>query len=99
MSTAQYPFAPAEGLYVMAIGYTNTTGSMVQTLGATVDANTTYVPKISLGARADVPFTGYVAALMAGNITLASGNNVTPLAGTFATHAIVYNSAANPAQL
>jgi hypothetical protein len=83
----------------MAIGYTNTTGSMVQTLAATVDANTAYVLKISLGARADVPFTGYVAALMAGNVTLVSDNKATPSAGTFATDVIVYNSGANPAQL
>jgi hypothetical protein len=61
VSTAQYPSAPAGGFYVMAVGYTNTTGSMIQTLADTVEANTTYVLKISLGARADVPFTGYIA--------------------------------------
>jgi len=99
VSTAQYPSAPAEGRYVMAIGYTNATGSMVQTLGTAVEANTTYVLKVTLGARADVPFTGYVAALMAGNVTLAYDNKVTPLSGTFATDVIAYNSGANPAQL
>jgi hypothetical protein len=99
VSTAQYPSAPTGGFYVMAVGYTNTTGSIMQTLGDTVEANTTYVLKISLGARADVPFTGYVAALMAGNVTLAYDNKVTPLAGTFATDVIIYNSGANPAQL
>ncbi len=83
----------------MALGYTNTTGSMLQTLGDALEANTTYVLRISLGARADVPFTGYVAALMAGNVTLASDNKVTPLAGTFATDVNVYNSGANPARL
>ena len=99
VSTAQYPSAPTQGSYVMAIGYTNATGSMVQTLGDTVQANTTYVLKISLGARADVPFTGYVAALMAENVTLASDNRVTPASGTFARDVIVYNSGANPPQL
>jgi len=83
----------------MAIGYTNTTGSMVQTLGASVEANTTYVLKITLGARADVPFTGYVASLMAANVKLAFDNKVTPSPGTFATDVIVYKSGPNPAQL
>jgi len=99
VSTAQYPSAPAGGFYVMALGYTNTTGSMIQTLGDRVKAHTTYVLKIGLGARADVPFTGYVAALMAGNVTLASDNTVNPAPGTFATDTIVYNSGASPAQL
>jgi hypothetical protein len=95
---AQYPSLPPAGLNVMAIGYTNTTGSMVQTLGATVEANTTYVLQISLGARADVPFTGYDAELMAANVILASGHKVISLPGTFATDVIVYNSGAHPAQ-
>jgi hypothetical protein len=99
VSTQQYPSAPPGGFYVMAIGYTNTTGSMLQTLGDTVQANTTYVLKIVLGARADVPFTGYVASLMAGNVTLAYDNTVVPVGGTFKTDVIVYNSRATPAQL
>jgi len=99
VSTAQYPSAPPEGFYVMAIGYTNSTGSIVQTLGATVRANTIYVLKLSLGARADVPFTGYVAELMAGNVTLAFDDKVTPASGTFSPDVIRYNSGPNPPQL
>jgi hypothetical protein len=52
-----------------------------------------------VGARADQPFTGYAAALMAGNVTLAAGNKATPVGGTFVTEEIVYNSGASPAQL
>jgi len=99
MSTVQYPDAPPEGLYVVSIGYTYATGSILQTLGATVQANTTYTLTLNVGARADVPFTGYLASLGAGNVTLASGNKVTPVGGTFAREVIVYNSGANPAQL
>ena|SRR5579871_1676643 len=99
VSTTQYPSAPPEGLYVMAIGYTNTTGSMLQTLGVTLQAKTAYALKITVGARADVPFTGYVASLMAGNVTLAFDDSVIPSPGTFATDLIVYNSGATPAQM
>jgi len=99
VSTAQYPSAPPGGFYVMAIGYTNTTGSMMQTLGDTVQPNTTYTLKIALGARADVPFTGYVASLMVGNVPLASDNKVVPVGGTFKTDVIVYHSGPTPAQL
>jgi hypothetical protein len=54
---------------------------------------------VSVGARADYPFTGYTAALLAGNVTLASGNKATPVGGTFVTESIVYKSGANPPQL
>lgn len=99
VSSAQYPFAPPEGFYVLAVGYTNVTGSVMQTLGDTLQANTTYVLKLKIGARADVPFTGYVASLMAGNFVLASNNSATPVGGTFVTDVIVYSSGANPPQL
>ena len=98
-STTQYPEAPAGGLYVAAIGGTVGTGSILQTLGATLQANTVYKLSLSVGARADLPFTGYAAALLAGNVTLAAGNKATPVAGTFLTEVVVYESGANPAQL
>ena len=83
----------------MAIGYTNATGSMVQTLGTAVEANTTYVLSLEVGARADYPFTGYVAYLMAGNVTLAAGHKATPVGGTLVTEVVLYESGATPAQL
>jgi hypothetical protein len=98
--TSQFPGAPAGGIYVAAIGYPSlSTGSIFQTLGATLQANTTYTLKVRLGARADVPFAGYIAALGAGNVTLASGNSATPKPGTFVTEVIVYKSGAEPPQL
>jgi hypothetical protein len=101
-STVQYPAAPPSGLYVAYLGdgcSTCSTGSILQTLGATLQANTTYTLKVSVGARADYPFTGYVAALLAGNVTLAAGNKATPVGGTFVTEVILYQSGANPPQL
>jgi hypothetical protein len=100
-STTQYPSAPTTGLYCAYVGSAQgySSGSILQTLGATVQANTIYTLRVSVGARADYPFTGYVAALMAGNVTLAAGNKATPAAGTFVTEVVVYESGANPSQL
>ena len=99
LSSAQFSGVPQEGLYVVALGDTLSTGSILQTLGATVQANTTYTLKVSVGARADYPFTGYVASLGAGNVTLAFDDTLTPAAGSFLTDVIVYKAGANPLQL
>jgi hypothetical protein len=98
-STVQYPGAPPDGIYVASIGDSYVTGSILQTLGASVQANTTYILTLSVGARADYPFTGYLAALMAGNVTLASRNAATPVGGTFVKDVIGYESGAKPPQL
>jgi hypothetical protein len=99
MSTVQYPTAPASGFYVAAIGDSNSTGSILQTLGATVQPNTTYILTVAVGARADYPLTGYWASLLAGNVTLGFSNSATPVGGTFVDDVIVYKSGANPPQL
>ena len=74
-------------------------GSISQTLGPTVRANTTYTLTLRVGARADIGFTGYSAALLAGNVTLAFDHTLDPAPGTFLTDVIVYQSAATPPQL
>jgi len=99
MSTMQYPNAPAAGIYVATLGYSYATGSILQTLGNSLQADTAYVLKVRVGARADYAFTGYNAALMAGNVTLASGNNAVPTPGTFVTEVITFKTGASPAQL
>jgi hypothetical protein len=98
-STIQFPSVPPEGLYVAYLGYPPSTGSISQMLGVPLQANTTYILTVRVGARADFPFTGYFAALGAGNTTLASSNSATPLGGKFVDDVIVYNSGANPPQL
>jgi hypothetical protein len=98
-SKTQYPNAPAAGLYAAALGYEYGSGSIFQTLGATVQANTTYTLKVEVGARADYSFTGYKAALLAGNVELVEGHSATPVGGTFVIDTIVYSSGANPPQL
>ncbi len=52
-----------------------------------------------MGARADFPFTGYRAALLAGNVELVEGHSATPTGGTFVIDTVVYHSGANPPQL
>jgi hypothetical protein len=101
-STAQFPGGVPGGTNVAYIGRgldTIQTGSILQALGATVQANTIYTLTLSVGARADIGFTGYSAALLAGNVILASDNTLTPAPGTFLTDVIVYRSAAAPPQL
>jgi hypothetical protein len=98
-STTQYPGAPTTGFYCAYLGGTATSGSILQTLGTTVQANTTYTLILEVGARADEVFTGYAASLLAGNVLLASGHKATPVGGTFVTEVVVYESGATPAQL
>ena len=98
-TTAQFPNGVPRGTNVAYLGRDTMTGSILQTVGATVHANTTYVLNLNVGARADSPFTGYLAALMAGNVTLAYDNSLFPVPGTFLTDVIVYKSGANPRQL
>jgi hypothetical protein len=105
-SKAQYPSAPESGLYGVYLGDgngagngTGASGSIFQTLGATVQANTTYTLKVVIGARADYEFTGYKAALKAGNVELVEGHSATPVGGTFVIDTVVYSSGANPPQL
>lgn len=98
-STVQYPAAPPEGLYMAYIGDAGATGSILQTLGVDLQANTLYTLRLDVGARADYPFTGYLTALLAGNVTLASRNAATPVGGSFVTDVVLYKSGANPAQL
>jgi hypothetical protein len=83
----------------MAIGNAVSTGSILQTLGATIQANTKYILRLSVGAAATYPFTGYNAALMAGNVTLAHDDTLSPAPGTFLTDVIVYNAGTTPPQL
>jgi len=98
-STTQFSGVPSTGLYVAAIGTEYASGSILQTLGATVQANTTYALYVKVGARADYVFTGYVVTLLAGNVVLTSGHHATPVGGDFVTEAISYESGATPSQL
>jgi hypothetical protein len=97
-STSQFPGGVPEGVNVVALGYSAVTGSILQVAPAVVRANTAYTLKLAVGARADNPFTGYVAKLMAANVTLASDNSLSPAPGTFQTDVIVYRTGANPVQ-
>jgi hypothetical protein len=97
--TTQFLSAPPEGVYVCAVG-NGSVGSILQNLGVPLRANTTYILRMSLGGRADsIPFTGYTAALMAGNIVLASDGSRSPAPGYFTDEVITYTSGQHPPQL
>lgn len=96
-----FPAGVPEGVNVAGLGNIEVgRGVLVQTLGATLQPNTTYTLIFSVGSRADYVFAGYSAELLAGSTTLASDSSLAPPSGTFATGRIVYSStAANPALL
>jgi hypothetical protein len=72
-------------------------GSIFQTVGATLQANTTYTLTLSVGHRADEAFTGYVATLLAGSVAVAYDDSLNPAAGTFVEDTITYTTGATPA--
>lgn len=94
-----YPAGIPEGVNVAALGNASGSGVLVQTLGMTLQPNTTYILTFSVGSRADYPFTGYSVELLAGSTTVASDSSLAPASGTFATGRIVYSTSANPALL
>jgi hypothetical protein len=79
------------------VGNANSTGSITQVVAATVQANQTYTLTMSVGQRGT--FTGYVAALMANGVMLASDSSLRPASNTFLEETIVYNSGPTPAQI
>ena len=98
-STVQFPGGVPGGVNVAAVGNNGSTSSILQVTPAVVQANTIYTLRLSVGARTDFAFTGYTAALMAGNMTLAFDDTLTPAAGAFLPDVIVYKAGANPLQL
>ena len=86
-----YPSGIPEGVNVAALGDDSGSGVLVQTLGITLQPNTTYTLTFSVGSRADYPFAGYSVELLAGSTTVASDSSLAPPSGTFATGRIVYS--------
>ena len=74
-------------------------GGIFQPLNATLQANITYVLRVSIGHRADEVFTGYAASLVAGGFELASDNTLNPALGTFVEDTITYTTGPTPALL
>jgi len=81
------------------VGNLNSTGSIMQILGATVRANRTYTLKMSVGQQLGIALTGYIAGLMADSVILASDTTLRPAPGTFLEETIVYNSGPAPPQV
>lgn len=98
-STADFPGGLPDGVNFAYVGNAHSTGSLTQILNATVRANAIYTLNMSVGQQLGIAMTGYVAALMAGGITLVSDSSLKPAPGTFLEETIVYNSGPNPPQL
>jgi hypothetical protein len=98
-----FPSGIPDGLNVAALGSANAAlgdGVLVQTLGATLQPNTTYTLAFFVGSRTDVVFGGYNVELLAGSTTLAADSSLAPPSGTFVMGRVVYSSSgANPALL
>jgi hypothetical protein len=92
-----FPGGIPDGVNVAALGDGLNGGALIQTLSATLQANTNYTLVFSVGTRTDVALSGYSVELLAGSTTLASDSSLAPAPGTFATGRIVYSSNANPA--
>jgi hypothetical protein len=95
---AQYPNGVPRGVNVAGMGNANSTGSIEQTTWVPLEADRTYVLSMSIGQRADYPFTGYEASLVAGNVVLVSDSHLWPAPGTFVSDVIVFKSGPSPAQ-
>ena len=87
-----FPSGIPEGVNVAAVGDSNGSGVVVQTLAITLQPNTTYTVTFSVGSRTDYAFSGYSVELLAGSTTVASDSSLAPAPGTFATGRIVYSS-------
>src|SRR5262249_31701066 len=87
----EYPNGIPEGVNVAVLGSADISGVLVQTLGITLQPNTTYTLTFSVGTR-DSPFSGYSVELLAGSTAIASDSSLAPAARTFAAGRIVYSS-------
>jgi hypothetical protein len=88
-----------DGVNVAAIGNAIGGTNIFQALTATVSANTLYTLKVSVGARADFPFSEYTIDLEAGGTVLASDSSLNPSPGTFVPDTITFSSGPAPATL
>jgi hypothetical protein len=88
-----------DGVNVAAVGDAQGGANIFQALTATVQANTLYTLDVSVGARADFPFSEYTIALEAGSTVLASDSSLDPSAGSFLTDTITFFSGPTPTTL
>jgi hypothetical protein len=87
------------GVNVAAISDQGGPGSIFQALTATVQANTLYTLDVSVGARADFPFSQYTVALEAGGTVLTSDSSLNPAAGSFLPDTVTFSSGPAPPTL
>jgi hypothetical protein len=87
------------GVNVAGVGNGTGAANIFQALTATVQPNTLYTLDVSVGHRADFPFSEYTIDLEAGGTILASDSSLSPGAGTFLADAITFSSGPTPPTL
>ena len=99
-SGAIFPGGIPDGVNTGGVGNEFGIGTLVQTLAATLQANTTYTLIYLVGSRSDYLFSGCTVELLAGSSVLATDSSLSPPPGTFLMGRIVYSStAADPTVL
>jgi hypothetical protein len=88
-----------DGVNVAAVGNAQGGANIFQALTATVQANTLYTLDVSVGARADFPFSQYTIALEADGTVLASDSSLDPSAGSFLPDIVTFFSGPTPTTL
>jgi hypothetical protein len=96
--SGEYTSIP-NGVNVAAVGNEIGGANILQALTATVQANTLYTLGVSVGHRADFPFSEYTIDLEAGGTILASDSSLSPGPGTFLTDTITFSSGPTPPTL
>jgi len=92
----EFPGGIPEGSNIAALGNASGPGVIIQDLGFAPSANTTYTLTVSVGQRADFPFTAYAVELLVGTTSVASDTTLRPAVATFALDRVSYNSGSSP---
>src|ERR1041385_5399941 len=85
-----------EGTQFLFVGFEGGAADVSQTLGATVEANTTYALSFYLGQRLDLALSTDSVSLLWNGRVLASDATGTTTPGNFTARTITFNSGANP---
>lgn len=88
-----------DGVNVAGVGNAMGGANIFQALSATVQPNTLYTLDVSVGHRADFPFSQYTIDLEAGGTVLASDSSLSPASGSFLTDVITFSSGPTPTTL
>jgi hypothetical protein len=88
-----------DGVNVAAVAGPGTNAHIFQAVNANVQSNTLYTLQVSVGHRADFPFSEYTVDLEAGGTVLVSDSSLSPGPGSFVTDTLTFFSGLAPPSL